>query len=103
MDKFVEEYAKNKFLYSGGKEKTSSEWNPEERQKEIQEARKEIEAKGWSLVPSKYIEFRNRDENIDFDTKMKQLQSEMQELLHQEEASKKELLNLFKELGYGIG
>ena len=63
----------------------------------------EIEAKGWSLVPSKYIEFRNRDENIDFDTKMKQLQSEMQELLHQEEASKKELLNLFKELGYGIG
>ena len=63
----------------------------------------EIEAKGWSLVPSQYIEFRNRDENIDFDTKMKQLQSEMQELLHQEEASKKELLNLFKELGYGIG
>ncbi|OUP06665.1 DNA methyltransferase [Mediterranea sp. An20] len=62
----------------------------------------EIEAKGWSLVPSKYIEFRNRDEGIDFDTKMTQLQSEMQELLRKEEESKKELLNLFKELGYGL-
>ena len=62
----------------------------------------EIEAKGWSLVPSKYIEFKNRDEDIDFDTKMIQLQSEMQELLRKEEESKKELLNLFKELGYGL-
>lgn len=62
----------------------------------------EIEAKGWSLVPSKYIEFKNRDEGIDFDTKMKQLQSEMQELLRQEAENKKELLNLFKELGYGL-
>ena len=49
-----------------------------------------------------YIEFRNRDEGIDFDTKMTQLQSEMQELLRKEEESKKELLNLFKELGYGL-
>ena len=62
----------------------------------------EIEAKGWSLVPSKYIEFKSRDENIDFDAKMKQLQSEMAELLRQEEESKKDLLNLFKDLGYGI-
>ena len=62
----------------------------------------EIEAKGWPLVPSKYIEFKSRDENIDFDAKMKQLQSEMAELLRQEEESKKDLLNLFKDLGYGI-
>jgi len=62
----------------------------------------EIEAKGWSLVPSKYIEFRNRDEQIDFDTKMKQLQSEMCDLLHQEEESNKELKSLFEKLGYGI-
>ena len=33
---------------------------------------------------------------------MKELQAEMKELLLQEEESKKELLNLFKELGYGI-
>ena len=49
-----------------------------------------------------YIEFKNRDEGIDFDTKMTQLQSEMQELLRKEEENKKELLNLFKELGYGL-
>lgn len=62
----------------------------------------EIETKGRSLVPSKYIEFKSRDENIDFDAKMKQLQSEMAELLRQEEESKKDLLNLFTDLGYGI-
>ena len=62
----------------------------------------EIEQKGWSLVPSKYIEFKNRDEQIDFDTKMKQLQSDMRNLLHQEEESNKELKSLFEKLGYGI-
>lgn len=62
----------------------------------------EIEGKGWSLVPSKYIEFKSRDEGIDFDSKMKELQAEMKELLKQEEESKKDLLNLFRELGYGI-
>ncbi len=63
---------------------------------------KEIEKKGWSLVPSKYIEFRNRDEQIDFDTKMKQLQAEMTDLLKQEEESKQQLKELFGKLGYGI-
>lgn len=62
----------------------------------------EISQKGFSLVPSKYIEFVNRDENIDYDTKMKQLQTELTELLQQEEQSKKDLLAVFKELGYEI-
>lgn len=62
----------------------------------------EVEKKDFSLVPSKYIEFVNRDENIDFDEKMKQLQNEITELLKEEETSKKELLNVFKELGYEI-
>jgi type I restriction enzyme M protein len=62
----------------------------------------EIEQKGWSLVPSKYIEFKNRDEQIDFDTKMKQLQSEMIDLLKQEEESKQELKSLFEKLGYSL-
>jgi type I restriction enzyme M protein len=56
----------------------------------------------WSLVPSKYIEFRNRDEQIDFDTKMHQLQREMHDLLQQEEASKQELKALFEKLGYSL-
>ena len=62
----------------------------------------EVAKKDFSLVPSKYIEFVNRDENIDFDEKMKILQVEFAELLKAEEQSKKELLNVFKELGYEI-
>jgi len=62
----------------------------------------EVAEKGYTLVPSRYIEFINRDENIDFDTKMKTLQSELRELLIAEEKSKLDLLTVFKELGYEI-
>ena len=62
----------------------------------------EIKSKDYSLVPSKYIEFINRDENIDFSDKMTTLQNEFSELLKSEEQSKKDLLNVFKELGYEI-
>ncbi len=53
-------------------------------------------------MPSKYIEFVNRDENIDFDEKMAGLQAEFTDLLREEEASKEELLKVFEELGYAI-
>ncbi|MFB4472917.1 type I restriction-modification system subunit M [Bacillus sp. Marseille-P3661] len=62
----------------------------------------EVEKKDFSLVPSKYIEFINRDENLDFDEKMTVLQSEFTELLKAEEQSKVDLLSVFKELGYEI-
>ncbi|WP_271252191.1 type I restriction-modification system subunit M [Pseudanabaena sp. Chao 1811] len=62
----------------------------------------EVKNKDFSLVPSKYIEFINRDENIDFDEKMLSLQVEFTELLKAEEHSKKNLLAVFKELGYEI-
>ncbi|MDN3642920.1 class I SAM-dependent DNA methyltransferase [Lutimonas halocynthiae] len=62
----------------------------------------EIKAKDYSLVPSKYIEFVNRDENINFDDKMQRLQGEFAELLQQEQQSKEDLLNVFKELGHEI-
>ena len=62
----------------------------------------EIKEKDYTLVPSRYIEFVNRDETIDFDSKMSALQSELTELLKQEEESKKDLLSVFKELGYEI-
>jgi len=62
----------------------------------------EVAKKDFSLVPSKYIEFVNRDENIDFEDKMKALQQEFTDLLKAEEQSKKELLKVFKELGYEI-
>lgn len=62
----------------------------------------EIRDKDYSLVPSKYIEFINRDENIDFDEKMSGLQAEFTELLKEETKSKADLLVVFKELGYEI-
>ena len=61
-----------------------------------------IKQKDYSLVPSKYIEFINRDENVDFDAKMQSLQEEFSKLLKNEEESKNELLTVFKELGYEI-
>ena len=64
--------------------------------------REEIERKGWSLVPSKYIEFLNRDEQTDFDTRMKELQTELRDLLKQEEESTTDLKNLFEKLGYKL-
>ena len=62
----------------------------------------EVAKKDFSLVPSKYIEFVNRDENIDFDEKMQSLQMEFAELLKAEAQSKNDLLKVFKELGYEI-
>ncbi|TRX31640.1 N-6 DNA methylase [Flavobacterium sp. ZT3R18] len=61
-----------------------------------------VVAKDFSLVPSKYITFVNRDENIDFDDQMKALQVEFSELLQAEAQSKNDLLTVFNELGYGI-
>ena len=62
----------------------------------------EVEKKDFSLVPSKYIEFVNRDENIDFDEKMQSLKNEFVDLLKAEATSKNDLLTVFKELGYEI-
>ncbi len=62
----------------------------------------EIRKRDYSLVPSKYIEFINRDENIGFEDKITELQSEFSELLKLENQSKKDLLNVFSELGYDI-
>ena len=64
--------------------------------------KEELIKKDYSLVPSKYIEFVNRDESIDFDDKMKSLQTEFSELLKEEEKSKRDLLKVFKDLGYEL-
>lgn len=63
---------------------------------------KEIEAKEFSLIPSKYIEFVDRDSEINFDNEMKRIQYEFKMLLAQEVESQSELLNAFKGLGYEI-
>lgn len=62
----------------------------------------EIKAKDYSLVPSQYIEFVNRDENIDFETKMKAFQKDFGNLLEEEEKAQRNMLSVFKNLGYEI-
>ena len=62
----------------------------------------EVKAKGFSLVPSKYIEFVNRDETIDYDTRMKELQGELTDILRKEAESRAAVLEVFKSIGYEI-
>ena len=71
-------------------------------EEQIKNGDKSVEGNNYSLVPSKYIKFINNDENVDYDTKMKQLQAELTDLLKEEEQSKADLLEVFKELGYEI-
>lgn len=53
-------------------------------------------------MPSKYIEFVNRDETVDYDTRMHELQSELSEILREEAESRTAVLDVFKSLGYEI-
>ena len=64
--------------------------------------KEEVKAKDYSLVPSKYIAFVNRDEQIDYEDKMKALQQDITQLLQEEAQSKKDLLKVFDELGFTI-
>lgn len=62
----------------------------------------EVADKGYSLVPSKYIKFLNRDETVDYETQMSALQTELSALLKEEAESRAAVLNVFKSLGYAI-
>lgn len=58
--------------------------------------------KDYSLVPSKYIEFVDKDLDIDYDKEMIRIQREMKELLEEEINTQKMLKEAFKGIGYGI-
>lgn len=62
----------------------------------------EIEKQGWSLIPSKYIEFIDHDLEIDFPAEMARIQQEMREVLAQEKQSQKMLEDAFRGIDYGI-
>jgi len=62
--------------------------------------KEEIAAKDYSLVPSKYIEFKDCDKDVDFDEKMAQIHDDFSDLLKHETKSKTQLLSVFEELGY---
>ncbi|WP_294287223.1 type I restriction-modification system subunit M [uncultured Chryseobacterium sp.] len=62
----------------------------------------DIRKKDYSLVPSKYIEFVNRDESLDYAEQMQSLQNDLKELFQQESQLKEEVSNVFKALGYEL-
>ncbi len=62
----------------------------------------EIEEKGWTLTPSKYIEFIDHDLEIDYEKEMARIQSEMKNIMKQEKQSQQMLEDAFKGIGYGI-
>lgn len=62
----------------------------------------EIADKGFSLVPSKYIAFVNRDENIDYDAQMKSLAANLHELAEERKTLDKQLQEIFQNLGYSL-
>lgn len=62
----------------------------------------DIIEKDYSLVTSKYIEFDTDVEEIDYSEEMTRIQGELKDLFLQEEQSRKELVKVLEELGYGI-
>jgi type I restriction enzyme M protein len=62
----------------------------------------EIKANDFSLVASKYIEFVDRDSEIDFDSEMQRIQKDFRNLLKEEKESQEQLINAFKTLGYEL-
>lgn len=62
----------------------------------------ELEQKGWTLVPSKYIEFIDHDLDINFSKEMQRIQEEMKAVIKQEKESQKMLEDAFRSIGYGI-
>jgi len=62
----------------------------------------DLKANNFSLVPSKYIEFVDKDSGIDFDSEMKRIQQDFKILLQEEKTSQNQLLNAFKTLGYSL-
>lgn len=63
---------------------------------------KDIESNGWSLVPSKYVEFANRDEQVDFETAMITISSELSGIMAERKQLDTEIEKLFKELGFDL-
>lgn len=62
----------------------------------------EIEKQGWSLIPSKYIEFIDHDLNIDFQAEIRRIQQEMKAVMQQEKESQAMLMDAFRGIGYEL-
>lgn len=61
-----------------------------------------IREMNYSLVPSKYIEFVDRDLDIDYEKEMKRIRAEMKDVIKREKKSQKLLEDAFRGIGYEI-
>ena len=60
----------------------------------------ELKKNNFSLVPSRYIEFVDRDTNIDYDNVLSETASAVSELLSLQRENDATLRNALKQLGY---
>ncbi len=63
--------------------------------------KEEIAEKGYSLVPSRYIEFVDRDTEMDYESALTEMSKEYKKLLDRWEKNKATMVDAFKVLGYG--
>ncbi len=63
---------------------------------------KEIEDNDWTLFPSKYIKFVDKDLQIDYQKEMERIQSEMKSIIKEEKESLAILGEAFKGIGYAV-
>lgn len=61
-----------------------------------------LRAKNYSLAPSKYIEFIDRDLDIDYEKEMIRIQAEMHDVIKAEKRSQTKLEEAFRRIGYAI-
>lgn len=61
-----------------------------------------LREKDYSLAPSKYIEFIDRDLDIDYEKEMARIQKEMRDILKKEKESQTMMEEAFRGIGYGL-
>ena len=62
----------------------------------------EIESNNWSLVPSRYIEFVDRDSDMDYETVMQESAAEVSKLLIRQKENIANLQKAFEVLGFNL-
>ncbi|MBS9780471.1 MAG: N-6 DNA methylase, partial [Moraxellaceae bacterium] len=93
--------AKVKAIYNAWQDEDTSQYN------DVAELCKgadldEIRANNYNLAPSKYIEFIDRDLDIDYEQEMSRIQAEMRDVIKREKKSQTMLEKAFRGIGYDI-
>ncbi len=62
----------------------------------------EVRKNDYSLITSKYIAFDKSSKELDYDDEMKQIQAELSTLFEEENVSRKKIMRVLEDIGYGI-